>query len=173
MITPRIVSAALCVLLALPAAAIAKRGHEPIGERDVTVSSMSRGAEPGDPWSALFTVLGHDGRPVSGVNPVVTLTDMHGGRYFAVGLPTGKPGSYRARLPAPAAGLYRVVVDDGGVEHAVGVTRVAGPSRAPAGGAPGNAGRAIPVGAAAVAGCLLLLAAVRRRRGDGPSASAA
>lgn len=162
-------------LLLLPSApALAKPGHGTRGERNVVVGALARGASPGDPWTAEITVLGRDSRPVTGVNPVVSLTDAAGGRYYAAGIPTGDPGGFRAQLAAPAAGLYRVTVDDGlGVEHSAGVTRVLEPAkRATADGPEGIGGWVAPLAAGAASACLLLLAALRRRR-NAPPASAA
>lgn len=174
MTTPRLASAVLCVLLVLPGAALAKVGHEPMAQRHVVLSAVSRGAAPGDPWSALITVRAEGGGRVIGVNPVLSLIDQAGGRYFAVGQRTETPGTYRARLPAPTEGVYRVSVDDGlGVEHAAGTTRVLNSAAGSRGGAGGGSEWALPLGIAVAFACLVLLAAVRRARGDAPSSGMA
>lgn len=180
MTAPRLASITLCLLLALPATALAKPGHVlPIAE-DVTVSAMSRGVGPGDPWSAVIALRDRDGRPVSLANPVVSLTDSAGARYVAKGVRTGEPGHYRTRLPAPPAGTYRVAVEVGPGGHAgpraeriAGVTRVVAPGPPSGGGTLGGAGWAIPLGAVAAIGLSLLLISARRRGGNAPRASAA
>lgn len=179
MTAPRLVSIALCLLLALPATALAKPGHALPTAEDVTVPAMSRGVGPGDPWSAVIALRDRDGRPVPLANPVVSLTGSAGARYVAKVVRTGEPGQYRARLPAPPAGTYRVAVEVALAGHAgpraeriAGVTRVVEPGPSSGGGMPGG-GWAIPLGAVAAVGSSLLLIGARRRGDNTPRASAA
>jgi hypothetical protein len=154
--------------LVLPAAAVAKGPDA----RMITLGQYSTHVEPGDPWTATVIVRDGHGQPAAGPPPGLELVGLRGGRYEAVGSPTGQLGVYRVEFDRLPAGAYYIEADDGHggsvILDTVAIPNVA--AGAPAEGS--DAGLALPIAGGALLGLLALLA-LRRHRGGAASPRAA
>lgn len=149
--------------LALPAAAAAG------GFATVGLSSTPDGTRPGEPWDVRLTVLQHGRTPLEGVRPQVRIAADAGTRAF-VARPTGEPGVYRARVVFPAAGRWRLSVDDDfSATHAFPPVNVGAAAPTPVADEPPWAAA---LGAALLAGLLAggATALARRRLAASPAA---
>ena len=98
----------LLLALAFPATALGG-GYATLG-----LQSLPEGVEPGDTWTAEFTVLAHGRTPFLDGHPSVTL-QRSGGEVidtFPARL-VNKSGLYRAQVTFPESGRYEYVIDDG------------------------------------------------------------
>ena len=98
----------LLLALAFPATALGG-GYATLG-----LQSLPEGVEPGDTWTAEFTVLAHGRTPFLDGHPSVTL-QRSGGEVidtFPARL-VNKSGLYRAHVTFPESGRYEYVIDDG------------------------------------------------------------
>jgi hypothetical protein len=98
----------VALVLAAPATALGG-GYATLG-----LHSLPEGIEPGEPWTAEFTVLAHGRTPVPDLKPSVTVSRGDGtvvGRFPARSV--NQDGLYRARVVFPDRGRYEYVIDDG------------------------------------------------------------
>ena len=103
-----IMAAVVTGLFALPA------GAQAGGWATVTLSSTPDGLEPGRPWLVELEILQHGRTPLEGVEPAVILTEPETGAERTVAArPTGRPGTYLARVVFTGAGRWEYAVDDG------------------------------------------------------------
>lgn len=143
--------------LALPAAAAAG------GFATVGLSPTPDGTRPGEPWDVRLIVLQHGRTPLTGVRPELRIAGEAGSRTF-VARPTGELGVYRARVVFPAAGRWRIAVDDDfSATHAFPPVNVgaAAPTATPSAGEPPWVAA---LGAALLAGLLVGGATALARR---------
>ena len=98
-----IVALSAVALVAAPAA-LAK-------ERNVSLTGAPAAAKAGHAWVATISVK-MDGHYVIGKAPSVRLINAAGRAITIVSTPTSRTGIYRARLMAPTAGMWRVLVVD-------------------------------------------------------------
>jgi hypothetical protein len=98
----------LLLALAFPATALGG-GYATLG-----LQSLPEGIDPGETWTAEFTVLAHGRTPFIDGHPSVTL-ERSGGETvgtFPARL-VNKSGLYRAQVVFPESGRYEYVIDDG------------------------------------------------------------
>jgi hypothetical protein len=98
----------LLLALAFPATALGG-GYATLG-----LQSLPEGIEPGETWTAEFTVLAHGRTPFLEGHPSVTLR-RSGGELVDI-FPArlvNKSGLYRAQVVFPESGRYEYVIDDG------------------------------------------------------------
>ncbi len=75
-------------------------------------------AQAGAVWTPTLTVLQHGRTPLDGVHPTVMLSNGKGQLETFAATPTGKPGTYAARVRFASSGTWSVRVNDGfGREH--------------------------------------------------------
>jgi hypothetical protein len=80
----------------------------------VGLSSLPKpGLAAGEPWIVTIRVLQHGRTPMSDAKPEVRIRNSKGKLIRFRAKPTGRVGSYRARVVFPAAGVYRLSVYDG------------------------------------------------------------
>ena len=80
----------------------------------VGLSSLPKpGLAAGEPWIVTIRVLQHGRTPMSDARPEVRIRSSKGKLIRFRARPTGRVGSYRARVVFPAAGVYRLGVYDG------------------------------------------------------------
>jgi hypothetical protein len=98
----------LVAALACPAAALGG-GYATVG-----LQSLPAGIEPGEPWTAEFTVLAHGRTPFVDGKPFVIVGRAGGGgvESFPARL-VNQQGLYRARVVFPDRGRFEYVIDDG------------------------------------------------------------
>jgi hypothetical protein len=99
---------AIAAVLAVPVAATAG------GWATVELEALPSGIEPGDTWSARFTVLRHGVTPTDGAEPSVAIVDTATSKKesFAAA-PAGETGVYEAAVVFPVAGSWRIEIDNG------------------------------------------------------------
>jgi hypothetical protein len=98
----------LLLALALPATALGG-GYATLG-----LQSLPEGIEPGETWTAEFTVLAHGRTPFVDGHPSVTVRDSSGELVDSFpGRLVNKSGLYRAEVVFPENGRYEYVIDDG------------------------------------------------------------
>jgi hypothetical protein len=98
----------LLLALAFPATALGG-GYATLG-----LQSLPQGIEPGETWTAEFTVLAHGRTPFVDGHPSVAVRRSGGelvGRFPA--RLVDKTGLYRAEVVFPESGRYEYVIDDG------------------------------------------------------------
>jgi hypothetical protein len=101
-------SVVLALALAFPATALGG-GYATLG-----LQSLPEGIEPGETWTAEFTVLAHGRTPFVDGQPSVTVRNSDGefvGTFQ--GRLVDKSGLYRAEVVFPESGRYEYVIDDG------------------------------------------------------------
>ena len=114
---------ALAVLAAVAAPAAGAGGWATVG-----LSSLPTGVPPGGKWSVDMTVLQHGVTPLTGVAPVLTITNGDGATESFVGTPTDKPGVYRADVVFPSEGTWSYEVwDDFSQTHTFKPVEIAAP----------------------------------------------
>jgi hypothetical protein len=159
-------SLALALALAVPATAVGG-GYATLG-----LQSLPEGIEPGETWTAEFTVLAHGRTPFVDGHPSVIVRSSDGDLVgtFPARL-VNQDGLYRARVVFPEAGRYDYVIDDGySQRHTFPQVTVRdgrgdpapAPSPAPAepaaAGLPADDGSSVPLALALAAGAGLLAA---------------
>jgi hypothetical protein len=98
----------LLLAMAFPATALGG-GYATLG-----LQSLPEGIEPGETWTAEFTVLAHGRTPFLDGHPSVTVRDSEGELTGSFpGRLVNKSGLYRAEVVFPENGRYRYVIDDG------------------------------------------------------------
>ena len=98
----------LLLALAFPATALGG-GYATLG-----LQSLPEGIEPGETWTAEFTVLAHGRTPFVDGHPSVTVRDSGGELVGSFpGRLVNKSGLYRAEVVFPENGRYEYVIDDG------------------------------------------------------------
>ena len=109
------ITAAIAVASALWLSGVAGAG----GWATVGVSpEPPDGAAAGTVWTPTLRVLQHGRTPLDGVQPTILVSDGSGPPSTFAARPTGKPGTYSARVVFPSAGRWTYRVDDGfGREH--------------------------------------------------------
>jgi hypothetical protein len=150
------------LLLVLAVAAVAVPAASAGGWATVGLSSLPTGTPPGKTWAVDMTVLQHGRTPLTGIAPLLTITNGDGETHSFTGRPTGKPGVYHANVVFPSAGTWSYQVwDDFSQTHTFKPVEI---------GAPGNAFPYAPLGlvaalalSAALAGATI---AYRRRRAE-------
>jgi hypothetical protein len=148
------------LLLVLAVAAVAVPAASAGGWATVGLSSLPTGTPPGKTWAVDMTVLQHGRTPLTGIAPLLTITNGDGETHSFTGRPTGKPGVYHANVVFPSAGTWSYQVwDDFSQTHTFKPVEI---------GAPGNGFPYAPLGlvaalalSAALAGATI---AYRRRR---------
>jgi hypothetical protein len=98
----------VALVMAAPATALGG-GYATVG-----LHSLPEGIDPGEPWTAEFTVLAHGRTPVPDLKPSITVTRANGtvvGSFRARSV--NQDGLYRARVVFPERGRYEYVIDDG------------------------------------------------------------
>jgi len=155
--------AALCALAAaLVAASVAQAG----GWATVGVDPLPTGIQAGEPWNPEITVLQHGRTPLTGLQPLVIVSEQGSGleRTFSA-TPSDEAGVYDARVVFPEAGDWNVRVETGWWGEG---ELTFGPVAIPGGSGVGTGRDSFPVAPLAVTGLALLLIAaaglgVRRR----------
>jgi hypothetical protein len=153
---------AITILLMLGIAAPATAG----GFSTVGLEGLPTSAAPGESRTVSVTYLGHGRTPITGARPVVLLRSGERTLRF-LARPAARPGVYRAQVDLPAAGRWRVAVDEGwGNEHAFGALALHGDDAARGAPAASDRDPVLPLAVAALAGVLAAAATalVRRRR---------
>ena len=98
----------LVLALALPATALGG-GYATLG-----LQSLPEGIEPGETWTAEFTVLAHGRTPFVDGHPSVTVRRAGGEIVGSFpGRLVNQSGLYRAEVVFPERGRYEYVIDDG------------------------------------------------------------
>jgi hypothetical protein len=98
----------VALVLAAPATALGG-GYATLG-----LHSLPEGIDPGEPWTAEFTILAHGRTPVPDLKPSVTVSRANGTIVGTFpGGPVNQDGLYRARVVFPDPGRYEYVIDDG------------------------------------------------------------
>jgi hypothetical protein len=98
----------LLLVLAFPATALGG-GYATLG-----LQSLPQGIEPGETWTAEFTVLAHGRTPFVDGHPSVTVRRSGGDLVGSFpGRLVNKTGLYRAEVVFPESGRYEYVIDDG------------------------------------------------------------
>ena len=98
----------LLLALTLPATALGG-GYATLG-----LQSLPHGIEPGETWTAEFTVLAHGRTPFVDGHPSVTVRRSGGDLVGSFpGRLVNKTGLYRAEVVFPESGRYEYVIDDG------------------------------------------------------------
>jgi hypothetical protein len=84
------------------------------GYATLGLQSLPEGIEPGETWTAEFTVLAHGRTPFLDGHPSVTVRDSGGELVdtFPARL-VNDSGFYRAQVVFPESGRYEYVIDDG------------------------------------------------------------
>ena len=102
-------------LVAVAAAALLAPGIAKAGcMATVGLSSLPKpGLAAGDPWTVTVRVLQHGRTPMADAKPEVRIRNSKGKLIRFRAKPTGRVGSYRARVVFPAAGVYKLGVYDG------------------------------------------------------------
>jgi hypothetical protein len=99
---------ALAVLAAVAAPAAGAGGYATVG-----LSSLPAGTPSGEKWAVDMTVLQHGVTPLTGIAPVLTITNGDGTTTKSfVGTPTGEPGVYHADVVFPNEGTWSYEVWD-------------------------------------------------------------
>jgi hypothetical protein len=156
---------ALLFALAFPATTFGG-GYATLG-----LQSLPEGIEPGETWTAEFTVLAHGRTPFLDGHPFVTVRDSGGDLVdeFPAQL-VNDSGLYRAQVVFPESGRYEYVIDDGYSQRhtfppvTVGdgggdpVPSPAPADRPPAAQAPTDDGSSVPLALVLAAGVGLLTA---------------
>lgn len=98
----------LLLALAFPATALGG-GYATLG-----LQSLPEGIEPGETWTAEFTILAHGRTPFVDGHPSVTVRRSDGELVGSFpGRVVNKSGLYRAEVVFPERGRYEYVIDDG------------------------------------------------------------
>lgn len=98
----------LLLALALPATALGG------GWATLGLQSLPQGIEPGETWTAEFTVLAHGRTPFVDGHPSVTVRRSGGELVGSFpGRLVDRTGLYRAEVVFPESGRYEYVIDDG------------------------------------------------------------
>ena len=119
----------------------------------------------GGTWSPTIFVKQHGVEPLTGLTPVITITEDGSGAYETfVATEMSEAGKYQADVVFPSEGDWRIVIHSGFGESSVSY----GPTRIDAGPVGGDSEPVPVVGVAAllaaVAGAAALLFALRRQR---------
>jgi hypothetical protein len=101
-------------VVALAAAAAAAGG----GWATVGFAPLPDGTVAGQSWKPEITVLQHGRTPLSGLNPVVTISGEKDTRTFTA-FETSEVGAYEADVVFPTNGEWRIVIDGGFGESSV------------------------------------------------------
>jgi hypothetical protein len=126
--TTAVALAITIAVLVLPATAAAG------GWATVSLSSTPDAVAPGSPWDVELQVLQHGRTPLDDVQPTITIASGETSRTFTT-TPTGKPGTYRARVEFPHAGTWRYVIADGfTASHTYPPVRIGAATATPAAG---------------------------------------
>ena len=163
----------LLLAMAFPAMALGG-GYATLG-----LQSLPEGIEPGETWTAEFTVLAHGRTPFVDGHPSVTVRDSSGELVDSFpGRLVNKSGLYRAEVVFPENGRYEYVIDDGySQRHTFPPVTVEAGDGDPAPAAPlaasstGDEGSSVPLalvlaGGAGLLAAWLVLMLLSRRRGE-------
>jgi len=105
----------LLIMLSAVAVALASTGAARAGGwATVGVDPLPTGVEAGDAWRTEITVLQHGRTPLTGLKPVLTISEQGGGvSHEFPAAPTGKDGVYETSVVFPEAGKWNVLVETG------------------------------------------------------------
>lgn len=111
-----VIALALVAAVAVPAAAQAG------GWATVVLAPPPAGLEADETWTARLQVMRHGVTPEVGAAPFITIRGPRGSETFTA-TPTGKAGTYVARVVFPSAGSWDYEVNDGLAATGYGVSQ--------------------------------------------------